>query len=87
MFNVKTHIGEAFYALAIDGHLALYALTDHEILFEDAFEAHAAPVFGRDRVIYMSLKEEAGLTCTVVQFSESERAFFKSLSVDGLGPR
>ena len=87
MFNVKTHIGEAFYALAIDGHLALHALADHEILFEDAFETNAAPVFGRDRVIYMSLKEEAGLTCTVVQYSESDGAFFKCLSVDGLGPR
>ena len=87
MFNVKTHIGEAFYALAVDGHLVLHALADHERLFEDTFEAHAAPVFGRDRVVYMSLKDEAGLTCTVVQYSETEGAFFKCLSVDGLRPR
>ena len=88
IFDVKTHIGEAFYALAVDGHLALYALADHERLFEDAFETVVAPVFGRDRVAYMSSRGgAAGLSCTVVQYSESEGAFFKCLSVDGLGPR
>ena len=86
IFDVRTHIGEAFYALAVDGELELFCTSDHESLFGDAFVTTSAPAFGRNRVAYMSMKDGGcDLSCEVVQYSDG--AFIKVLSVDGVSPR
>ena len=84
--DVRTHIGEGFYALAVDGELELCGTSDHERLFGDAFVTTSAPAFGRNRVAYMSMRDGGcDLSCTVVQYSEG--ALIKLLSVDGVSPR
>ena len=86
IFDVRTHIGEGFYALAVDGELELCSTSDHERLFGDAFVTTSAPAFGRNRVAYMSMRDGGcDLSCSVVQYSEG--AVFKLLSVDGVSPR
>ena len=86
IFDVRTHIGEGFYALAVDGELELCSTSDHERLFGDAFVTASAPSFGRNRVAYMSMRDGGcDLSCSVVQYSEG--AVFKLLSVDGVSPR
>ena len=83
VFDVRAHIGDAFYALAVDGHLELFSSADHERLFEDAFVATKAPAFGRNRIAYLSMRDGGcDLSCTVVQYSKG--AFYRWLCVDGV---
>ena len=70
----------------MDHPVQLFALADHERLFEDAFAASTPPTFGRSVVAYMSVRDGGcDLSCKVVRYSEG--VFSKLLSVEGLSPR